>query len=452
MTTTRKKSAPGRMAWTGTVATIASLLLVVPAAAWAQQPQPGSEQAEPPPAPVTPLPAGATQVGPLVIPPGTNPPFASYPLELLGLLSPRPRGPIVLTPSITISEEFNDNLFLDNNNKRWSFETEGSPALTLVINKPTLQLAAGYSFTSTWYARDEQFNNWFDHQNFIVGAFYRATPQLTLTLSDRFVQDHNTNVVSPQGTSSGRQESWSNSLGPGAIWRIGGQTRLSASATYVIQHFSGQGLTDSETYGFQGALDHSFTTRFSAEIGYQFTYLNLQGSENSTTHVPTVGFSYRLTPTLTASVSGGPSFTEVGSQTELSPTVTATLTQAWLWGAGTLQYARGVAVAGGLGGSTDTQTFSGVLALTTLKRGLLLLFSPAYSIAESLSSSQTGQVDVRTLTINLTVAYQLAPYISVFGGYQFLYQRTGGSSTTQADVDQNRVRFGFQFGYPISFD
>jgi hypothetical protein len=40
-------------------------------------------------------------------------PITAYLLELLGLLATPTRGaPIVLTPSISISEEYNDNIFL----------------------------------------------------------------------------------------------------------------------------------------------------------------------------------------------------------------------------------------------------------------------------------------------------------------------------------------------------
>jgi hypothetical protein len=39
------------------------------------------------------------------------------------------------------------------------------------------------------------------------------------------------------------------------------------------------------------------------------------------------------------------------------------------------------------------------------------------------------------------------------GGYSFLLQRVGHFSTTQEfDADQNRVKFGVQFGYPFAFD
>ena len=80
------------------------------------------------------------------------------------------------------------------------------------------------------------------------------------------------------------------------------------------------------------------------------------------------------------------------------------------------------------------------------------MFNPIYSVAESVRSRQTQSIDVRTFTLNLAATYQIARFASVFGGYTFFQQRTGRSSTTQLDIDQNRIRFGLQFGYPINFD
>jgi hypothetical protein len=80
------------------------------------------------------------------------------------------------------------------------------------------------------------------------------------------------------------------------------------------------------------------------------------------------------------------------------------------------------------------------------------VFTPTYSNSESLSSSQTRSVDVQSVTLYLGATYQVARYVTLFGGYTFFLQRTGSSSSTQADIDQNRVKFGAQFGYPINFD
>ncbi len=188
--------------------------------AWGQQPPPRGIGAQP----------SGTATEPAPGPP--SPPIAAYPLELLGLLAPAAqRGPVTLTPSISVSEEYNDNIFSDNRNRQWDFITSFSPALTLYVNRPSYQLSAGYSFSADLYAREDRLSNAFDHQNFVATGLYRLTPVVTLTASDTFAYDRTSNRVAAQGFSSGRQKSWGNTFTPGTIWQITPLDSLSLSAT-----------------------------------------------------------------------------------------------------------------------------------------------------------------------------------------------------------------------------
>jgi opacity protein-like surface antigen len=86
-------------------------------------------------------------------------------------------------------------------------------------------------------------------------------------------------------------------------------------------------------------------------------------------------------------------------------------------------------------------------------RDLLIILNAGWTKAKSLSDEQIENIDVSVVTVGLGAAYRVNPYVTVFGGYSFLRQRFGQSSTTQDfDADQNRVKVGIQFGYPIAFD
>ena len=155
--------------------------------AWGQEPPPRGVGAQP----------SGTVTGPAAGPPSL--PIAAYPLELLGLLAPgAQRGPVTLTPSISVSEEYNDNIFLDNRDRQWDFITSFSPALTLYVNRPSYQLSAGYSFSADLYAREDRLSNALDTQNFVATGLYRLTPVLTLTASDAFSFNRNSNQVAAQ--------------------------------------------------------------------------------------------------------------------------------------------------------------------------------------------------------------------------------------------------------------
>src|SRR5262249_28618425 len=133
-------------------------VLLAASGAWGQA-QP-AQPAQPPRGGTQPA-ETTTEPTPAPTPPPTlaRPP-AGYPLELVGLLGPSTqRGPLTLTPSLGIVEEYNDNVFLNNQNRVWDFITTFSPTLTLAINQPSFQLNAGYSFSSAIYAKETQLTN-----------------------------------------------------------------------------------------------------------------------------------------------------------------------------------------------------------------------------------------------------------------------------------------------------
>jgi hypothetical protein len=246
-------------------------------------------------------------------------------------------------------------------------------------------------------------------------------------------------------------------------WRMTPVNTLNLGATYSVLHYLGGGSAqDSDTYGINVGLTHAFTQRFSGNINYGFTYIHFPGcvvigqqcidQPDSSTHSPTIGFSYQLTPTLSSSLNGGAAVTLRGGRTDVSPAGNASLVQAFSFGTASLNYNQGVSVAGGFGGSNNTLSLSGLLTLSTLLRNLLVVFGPTYYRSDPLFSQASGQSDLWSVTVNLGATYQIARYVSAFGGYTFFVQRSGGSSTQAAAVDQNRVRFGLQFGYPINFD
>ena len=427
-------------------AVVGIILGLITSHAASQEPSPSTTKDQPPPT-ATPAPPA----------PAPGLPIVSYPVQLLGLLAPpAQRGPLTLLPSIGVSEEYNDNVHSDNRNRESDFITNFSPAITLSVYRPSYQLNAGYSFSAALYAEGTQANQAFESQNFIGSGSFLVERGLTLSLSDAFAYNNtNTNLVSAQGFSTGQQKSLSNTISPGMTWQMTQLNSLSISASYSALRYLGSGTgADSDTYGIQTGVSHTFTRRLSGNLGYAFTYLDLRDQQNSTSHTGTIGFGYQLTPTLSATINGGAAVTVIGGDTSVSPAANATLTQAFSFGSAGLQYTQGVGVGGGFGGTTNTQTVSAFLTISTLLRGLSVVFGAQYSRSDSLSGQQqqARQVDVWATGLNLGATYQIAPLLSVFGQYQFFLQRTGGSSSTQVNVDQNRVLFGLRLGYPINFD
>jgi hypothetical protein len=366
------------------------------------------------------------------------------------------RAPFTLTPSITFTEEYNDNTGLDNSQRDYDFVTGFTPALAVNFEDATRRLNAVYSFTAEVYARGTQDDRAFDRQSLIGDALWRVTPQLTLTAADTFAFDTNTNLVGTDTVSTGRDQALSNSLSTGAIWDFDSLHTLRGGLGWTVQRFDSTDAQDSDVYRAEIMLDRRILPQLTGTVGYEFEYFDIQREELTYVHTPRIGATWTPTPTIALTLSGGPSIEmKESSSTRVTPAVTAAFRQRLPFGAWGLSYDRGIGTAGGLGGTTDNQFISGFLDVLTLARGLVIQFAPRYAILES---PRDNSIDVRSFTMPLQAVYRITPYVAFVAGYQFFRQRSDSTIVSSngaplaTDADQNRVYVGVQFGYPIRFD
>jgi opacity protein-like surface antigen len=232
------------------------------------------------------------------------------------------------------------------------------------------------------------------------------------------------------------------------------RTTLDLNALYEINRYPGaRNSVDSDVYNLQANLSYALTRRLSALLGYGFTYLRIDGANDSATHTPTIGFGYQVTQSTSFSISGGPAITQSADGTFVSPAGNISLIQQlWRFGSVTLEYAQNVNIGGGFGGTTDHKTASVTFLSQTWIRDLVFRLYASYNRAESLDSETTTQnVDLTSYTVSTGLLYRVWQYASVYAGYDYIRQRTGPQATTQIEGDQHRVRVGFQLGYPINF-
>ena len=366
------------------------------------------------------------------------------------------RVPFTLTPSITITEEFNDNIFIDNDRKEWDFITGFTPGLAISFEDATRRLNAAYSFTAELFARNPEESHAFDRQSFVGEALWRVNPNLTLSIADTFAFTTDTNLVGSESVSTGRDRAFSNTLSGGAYWQFDRLTVLRGGAGWTVERFDDTTAQDSDAYRADITLDRRLSPRLTGSAGYQFDYFDIDREAKTYVHTPRVGVAWEATQTITLALNGGPSFeVKEGSSTRVTPAVAAGFRQRPSFGAWGLSYDKSIGTAGGLGGTTDNQTVAGFLDVTTLLRGLTVQLSPRYAIIES---PRDDSIDVKSFTFGVQATYRITPVIAFVAGYQFFHQRSDSTAVTDRgtpfanDADQNRVFVGIQFGYPIRFD
>lgn len=366
------------------------------------------------------------------------------------------RAPITLTPTLGVAEEFNDNVLMDNRRRDWDLITVLTPGLTFTAERPTYRFNAGYEFDARLYMREPDRNEGFDRQRFVMDTFYRLDPTLTLSLDDTFTFNTGVNAFSPEGVVTGRDQAWSNTIRPGAAWQFDRLTTFRTFGAWTAQRFERRELRDSDTYRGDIEVDRIITPRFRGSLGYQAAYFDIENEEDATTHTPRLGLTYEFSPTITGSITGGPTIEFRDDETRVAPFVFASLRKRYAWGETGVSYGREVTTAGGLGGIADTQTFGANVIVATLMRGLTIEVLPFY---RTLESPHDDTIDVRTFSLPIRATYQMTPWFSVTAGYALLHQVSDGTlrSTTTGellgrDVDQNRVFVGILVGYPIRWD
>ena len=376
-------------------------------------------------------------------------------VDLQGLDQPR-RAPLTITPSLTLTGEYNDNVFADNRNRVSDFIIGFTPGIAVTYERPTYRLSTGYNFTAEIFAKERDQDHAFDRQNFWLDTLWRVDPHVTLTLTDAFAFSTDTNLISRESISTGRERSLGNTLGGGVAWQIDPLWRLRTNAYWTAQRFETTDLLNSDVYRATVFLDRQLTREITGTAGYEFTYFDIRGQPNFTAHAPRIGGAWQPTATASFSLNGGPAFLiREDGDTTITPVLTATYAQRLPFGLAGVSYDRYLGTASGLGGPTENDYISGYLVVTSLLRGLTVQLVPRYTIAKSPHGSA---VDIKALTGSLYAVYRLTEVVSLIGGYQFFHQRSDSTAVSTlgnpiaTDADQNRVFFGIQFGYPIRFD
>ena len=365
------------------------------------------------------------------------------------------RAPLTITPSLAITGEYNDNIFSDNRNRVSDFIIGFTPGLAIVAERPTYRFGAGYSFTSEIFASETQETHAFDRQNFWLDTLYRVNPNLTLTLTDTFIFSTDTNQVTNENVSTGRDRALSNILAAGVAWQFAPLWTLRSGLSWTVERFESDDSQDSNVYRANVGVDRRLSPQLTVGADYEFGYFDIEREQKTTTHTPRLGVAWQPTSTISLALRAGPTFEIQDGDTQVTPAVSASYRQRVPFGAVGLSYDRAVGTAGGLGGTTHNQLVAGFVDVTTLTRGLTLRFLPRYAIEES---SRGNSIDVRSFTASLQATYRLTAWVSLIGGYQFFRQRSDSTVVTNfgtsiaTDVDQNRVFIGVQFGYPIRFD
>ncbi len=406
--------------WLAVVTLLAGLLGVPGVPAWAEAPT----------APVRKAPA-PDEVTP-----------SERPTPLPGIPIPPTGGAAILVGALT--EEFDDNIFATSEQRQWDFISRFSPGLAGGYRSEPFTLLVSGGFDAEVFARHPELNDATSGWHVGLDALYLPIRPLAFGLTFAYIETKTLStlplavgiaptVIAPATVLEfGRKRATFLTAAPSAAYQFTPLTY--ATSTYTYLHDTIEDGVSTTVHSPALRLSHQLTSLDTVTLGYRVAIYEFEGSDTTTSHIPTVGWTRLLTPQTKLILEGGPRF----SDGDVGPEVSARLEQDFRLAKLALGYARSQGFILGQPGIVTTETYLGSITVEPIKS---LLVSVAPTITK-ISGAQT--LDTTFYELVATASYPILRWLTARATYRFGYQEQLGAG----DILRNVFSVSLEATYP----
>ncbi|HMK56987.1 MAG TPA: outer membrane beta-barrel protein [Dissulfurispiraceae bacterium] len=334
--------------------------------------------------------------------------------------------------SLSLSEQYNDNIFLTNRDKVSDYITLVAPALSLSTRTAQSDILVNYSPTFNFY-KDNSDQNSTSHAASAVGH-YRATDKLTLGLSDTFVSTREAAAIrAVQGAgpiSTSGERITTNTLAGDLAYRITAKISLLANAGYTYTDTQ-TGTDDVSSYTGGLGATYLYNSRTTFRINATYTFFDYKTSSNSNSSSYIAGVNYRLTPTLVIDAFGGVVITKVDEPKRTNTGFTGGVSATKTFERGTASISYLQSVIAGVESTTPVKQQTLTLRYTApVVERLDASASAFYSRYRAIGGTVTaGAEDRDDIGGTADLTYRLLPWLNGFFSYSYINSNDKTDST-----------------------
>lgn len=377
-----------------------------------------------------------------------------------------------LTPrlSLSLAEEYNDNIRLTRENRESDFITRISPGLDLSLRLPKGEAGLGYAATFNRYSKNEGEDST-SHRFSGRGSFV-LSERLTLSVSDVFVKSRETidtigvvgyhwspwfTVIGPQGVPVGsvrfeeptlglireKRELTVNMINSTLSYQINPQMAATLGLGYTSSDYEQDDASDLRSPSAALSLSYRIGERTTASANAKYTVFDYKGRSDADSQDYTLGLSYKVSPTLDANASGGISLTEIDDTGRRSTGFTGgvSLTKRYERGAATVGFRQAVisGVSDGEPLRSQAYTFRVTRELAERWKGGVFLSFTKYKSLET-ASRKTDE-----LRAGGDLSYRILPWADAALSYS--YARLDDKINDSGDYYNHIVLFTVRVSY-----
>ncbi len=309
----------------------------------------------------------------------------------------------IVTPSLTLGEEYDDNVRLTPTNRQSDFTTTVTPGLRLEVKDHPWYVTLAASLRGEFFATRSELNNFADNGSGTGTIEFRPTSLLTARLTDTFVRSVIPLEIGPATGLPiiGRSVSTNNTAAQAMSYRISPLTSLNLQYSLGTFRSDSPGARNSDTHAAEFSMQHDLTLRDSATFRYTFNRFEVEGSPDVDTHLPKVGVSHAFSPAIRVTAEAGPLLRETAQGEEVSWGGTLRYEQQFRLGAFSVSYNRAAGLAGTIGSPGITQSVT-----TTTNFPLTSTMTLALNSVFSDTESSARPSDLQVFTNGLAINYQ----------------------------------------------
>jgi len=361
-----------------------------------------------------------------------------------------------LTPSLRLSESYDDNIFGTSTNRETDFITRVMPGLDGGYRSDPFTLTATGGFESDIFAKNSQLNDPTTGWNAGLNVQYLPTRNWTLGLNINYYETKNltsfnqglinVNLLNPLNPANtiqfGRQRTTLLSASGSAAYQI--SPRTSANGSFGYTYSTLEGGASNTAYTTQLGLSHQITAVDTGTFNYLNNVFDSPNSPTTVVNSPTIGWIRQFSPATTLNVSAGPSFVE-GS---VYPAVNALLTHQFkifdVVATASLRYSYSQGFVVGEGGAQNVQSGAATITAEPIRS---LLLSLVLGASKYDSINERTAPTVTTYGVALVATYQILRWLSARASYTFNYQEQSGGN-----IPHSVLSLGLEARYPIRVD
>jgi|GEM_PF-3042626 len=368
--------------------------------------------------------------------------------------------------STSLSEKYDDNIFLDEHDEESDFITSLRPRLSLSYLTDNTNLIASYSPSFEFYAHNPDEND--VNHNGSLDLSTQLAPRLNLTMTDHLVFTRGEDIEREELRTAGRISRGSNSdqtsnfFKTTLSYQIFPATSLRGGFSYTIEKYDESEYQESDEYSYELGIDHRLTSRDTIFSNYRYRRIfydddeslryhqirpGYQGENDTDTQSVSVGISHRFNRGLTMSISGGiVMIDEENEDDETNWNGSFTLNKNFRTGSAGLNFNRSVSTSGGVGGTSifNTIDLTGKKDFTKCLSGSLII----YFLDEE--STAGDEVDNEDWGLILGTGYKFSRSLTGSLSYSFIQQNSKGWGEEDSDKYNVRASLNYLFSSKCS--